>query len=394
MKRIFLTPKMGLFSKITCLLSLTLILAIGITTALSIREQTRIMKTELIQKNRIISKHLASSIKNAFWSLNWLFVEKQMKEIAESKDVKFLKLIKPNGEVYMAASDKALEEGISVHDFMDTKEQVLRDGPASESAGQTKLIVTPLKVGNDKWILIMGLSLKEVKEASRTIIKENIAWGGGIFFLGLLVSFWFARGMTRPIQQLVEGTKEIGRGNLDYKIDVKGLDELGNLAGSFNDMAEDLKKTTTSRDLLLKEIEEREQAEKALREGEERYRILVEESFDGIFVQKGSKIIFGNDRLHKMLGYEEGELLGLDHWRVYHPEFQELTRKRADARMRGENVTSHYEVKLSRKDGSWFYGEIGARVIDLTEEAGIHVWVKDIHERKQPKKSCRRANKG
>ncbi|MCF8145117.1 MAG: PAS domain S-box protein [Deltaproteobacteria bacterium] len=124
-------------------------------------------------------------------------------------------------------------------------------------------------------------------------------------------------------------------------------------------------------------------AEKALRESEERYRILVEESFDGIFVQKGPKIIFANGRLHQMLGYDDGELLGLDHWLVYHPESQEITRKRAEARMRGENVPSHYVVKLGRKDGSWFYGEIAARVIDFENEPGIQVWVKDIHERKQ-----------
>jgi PAS domain S-box-containing protein len=124
-------------------------------------------------------------------------------------------------------------------------------------------------------------------------------------------------------------------------------------------------------------------AVKALRESEERYRVLVEESFDGVFVQKGSKIVFANGRLHQMLGYEDGELLGLEHWQVYHPEFQEVTRKRAEARMRGEQVPSHYEVKLGRKDGSWFYGEIAARVIDFDEEPGVQVWIKDIHERKQ-----------
>jgi len=40
--------------------------------------------------------------------------------------------------------------------------------------------------------------------------------------------------------------------------------------------------------------------------------------------------------LNEMLGYEEGELLGLDHWLVYHPDYQELTRKRAQTRMLGK----------------------------------------------------------
>ncbi len=138
-----------------------------------------------------------------------------------------------------------------------------------------------------------------------------------------------------------------------------------------------------------RDVTEKIKAEKALQESEERYRILVEESFDGVFIQKGPTIIFANARLHKMLGYDDGELLGMDHWRVYHPEFQELTRKRAEARMRGEDAVAHYEVKLDRKDGSWFYGEIGARVIDLDDEPGIQVWIKDIHERKKTEEALK-----
>lgn len=135
--------------------------------------------------------------------------------------------------------------------------------------------------------------------------------------------------------------------------------------------------------LTYENITAQANAEEALQQSEEKYRGLVENSFDGIFVQKGSKIIFTNQRLNEMLGYDEGELLGLDHWLVYHPDYQEITRKRAQARMRGEKTTHQYEVKLQRKDGSWFYGEINARAISLEEEHGIQVWVRDITDRKK-----------
>ena len=136
---------------------------------------------------------------------------------------------------------------------------------------------------------------------------------------------------------------------------------------------------------------DRKQAEEGLRESEERYRNLVEESFDGIFIQKGPNIIFANKRLNEMLGYEEGELLGQNHWVVYHPDFQKLTRERAQVRMSGEEVVPRYEVKLQRKDGSWFYGEINAGPITFpsNQESGIQVWVKDIHVRKQAEEALR-----
>jgi PAS domain S-box-containing protein len=131
------------------------------------------------------------------------------------------------------------------------------------------------------------------------------------------------------------------------------------------------------------DITERRFAERALIQSNERYRTLVEESFDGIFIQRGSRIVFANKAFCEMMGYDEEELKGMDHWLVYDPEYQELTRDRAAARMRGEHVQTNYEVKLRRKDGSNFDGEIRARVIKVEGETGIQVWVRDITERKK-----------
>ena len=41
--------------------------------------------------------------------------------------------------------------------------------------------------------------------------------------------------------------------------------------------------------------------------------------------------------LYEMLGYSEGELEGIDHWLIYHPDYQETVRETAMARMRGED---------------------------------------------------------
>ncbi len=215
----------------------------------------------------------------------------------------------------------------------------------------------------------------------------------------------------RPLDILSRGALRVKEGDLSTHVDIDSKDEIGSLALSFNNMvktlqiAKNLEKQHT-RDLeqkvkdrtteisirneelkntlkeLKQEISDRRKAEGALRESEEKYRTLVEESFDGIFVQKGLKIVFVNLRLQEMLGYDEDELLGMDHWIVYHPDYQELTRSRARARMLGETVPSQYEVKLQRKDGSWFYGEINARTISFGEEPGVQVWIKDITERK------------
>ena len=135
---------------------------------------------------------------------------------------------------------------------------------------------------------------------------------------------------------------------------------------------------------FIRQVTRRKRAEEGMQESQNRYRTLVEESFDGIFIQRGPNIIFVNKRLNDMLGYKKGELIGQNHWVVYHPDYQKLTKERAQARMLGEEVLRRYEVKLQRKDGSWFYGEINARPVTFLsgKESGIQVWVKDIMEQK------------
>ncbi len=141
---------------------------------------------------------------------------------------------------------------------------------------------------------------------------------------------------------------------------------------------------------FMTDITERRLMEDEIRQKQEWYQSLVDNSFDGIFVQKGQKIVFANPQLHRMLCYEPGELEGIDHWRVYHEDYHQITRSRAMARMRGEEVESRYEVVLQRKDGSTFLGEISAKATKVEGEPGVQVWVRDITERRKAEEVQRR----
>ena len=53
-------------------------------------------------------------------------------------------------------------------------------------------------------------------------------------------ALYLARGITVPIEQLAEGTREVAAGNLAYKVQARGDDEIGALVESFNRMTDDL----------------------------------------------------------------------------------------------------------------------------------------------------------
>jgi PAS domain S-box-containing protein len=133
---------------------------------------------------------------------------------------------------------------------------------------------------------------------------------------------------------------------------------------------------------VITDITDRKKAEEALRQSEEKYRTVVEESFDGVFVHSGSVITFANSRLHEMLGYGPGELEGLDPWLICRSDYQDITRSRAQARIRRESVAPRYEVHLLRKDGTSFPAEINAKTVAFENEPGIQLWVRDLTEHK------------
>ena len=74
-------------------------------------------------------------------------------------------------------------------------------------------------------------------EANRRLAKIILAVWGGTSLLGLLISFFIARGLTRPIVELSRLAGEIGGGKLGGKLEWESDDELGGLVRAFNGMS-------------------------------------------------------------------------------------------------------------------------------------------------------------
>ena len=75
-----------------------------------------------------------------------------------------------------------------------------------------------------------------------------------VLFVTTWLALFLSKLVTRPLAALAEATQEISRGRLDYRVDVRAADEIGDLVRSFNRMAEELEATrrqieTSSREL-------------------------------------------------------------------------------------------------------------------------------------------------
>ena len=90
--------------------------------------------------------------------------------------------------------------------------------------------------------MINSITVNSAKE-SRIIVGYMIAIVFVIFVCLMWFSYYLTRRVTFPINSLIVAAREIGGGNLDYKIDLKGYDEIGELGHTLNQMTDSLKQS-------------------------------------------------------------------------------------------------------------------------------------------------------
>ncbi|HVO56212.1 MAG TPA: HAMP domain-containing sensor histidine kinase [Dongiaceae bacterium] len=98
--------------------------------------------------------------------------------------------------------------------------------------------VLPLTGRNGELLgaLLVGSSRRELVLLTRHIMKLAAAVAGAAIVIGLLLTWWVSARITRPIEQLAEGAREVAAGNWDTRIQLSGSDETGQLATAFNNM--------------------------------------------------------------------------------------------------------------------------------------------------------------
>ena len=152
------------------------------------------------------------------------------------------------------------------------------------------------------FILNANMNAIERKNAKTEAKAENALTlisliAGVIFVVAFTFSFNFPSVLTAPIRKLTEAIQEISRKNYKYRIHIKNKDEFGQMADSFNAMAERLEYFESSN--LNKLMFEKSRAEAVINS-------LKDAS---IGVDKNSIILFANNQALQLLGLEAKDIV-------------------------------------------------------------------------------------
>lgn len=111
---------------------------------------------------------------------------------------------------------------------------------------------------------------------------------------------------------------------------------------------------------LQQEIAERKQVANALRESEEKYRLLVETANEAIFIAQDGAIKFPNPKVLETTGYSENEVLTMPFGDLIHPDDREMVVRRHRERLNGKRLPSDYSFRIITKAGAELWVQINA----------------------------------
>jgi two-component system sensor histidine kinase/response regulator len=133
----------------------------------------------------------------------------------------------------------------------------------------------------------------KASQIEKSIARLTVLIAGsaiGALLLATLIALFLSRSFSQPLKRLAGAARDIGAGRLGSKIQIESDDEIGELAGAFNQMADDLSRTTVSKDYV-----------------------------DGIIKSMGDSLVVAssegcmvtvNAATCRLLGYTEAELIG------------------------------------------------------------------------------------
>lgn len=133
---------------------------------------------------------------------------------------------------------------------------------------------------------------------------------------------------------------------------------------------------------IFRDVTAQKKIAEDLRLSEEKYRLLIEQMNDGVFIIQGGEIRFINNAFARIAGYAPDEIVGKNFLDFIAPQYKELVGRRYAERQQGKPVPSTYEIVLMRKDGTLLDVVLSVGLITLGGSVASMGVIRDISERK------------
>ncbi len=342
----------SLFFKINFLIFMLVFLSVGTSTLLSITRQTKNLENALLQRDQLIVDQAALAVQGAFFTLNWSFVEEMLHKTLKDRDILWICVFRPDGDIYLCGGPPEKYQG-KIQSIVGKKEGIAgKDTVSFQLATQKFELIKKVPIGKETWFVSLGGTMDGIVRQNRQLINTNLTWALLTVLLGIFVGGLFLRKITKPLSEISKVASDIAHGNFSRKIHLKTGDEIEMLADQFNVMSAALEKSynelTRYNEDLAREVKKRTDAQEVVNR---RLRSILQTTDQGFWLVDNNLITREiNPRMAEIIGRPGEEIIGcsiLDFFSGKDREFFELSLRDNTGKR-----TRRQQVVLQRSDRS------------------------------------------
>jgi signal transduction histidine kinase len=240
------------------------------------RKQVSLLTEQAVTKGELLSNLLAHNAKLGVFSENPGLLMEPVDGIMANRDVRSVALFTPDGKTLLTRSrtdgspapdpagwdprvrDLLTTSSSSLHfqendDFVFWAPVVLE----SRTEGKDDLYanaVPPKETRQTIGFVRITMDDQILHRALGTLLRNSILIGVGFLLLGSMVAYLISRKITKPLNTLTEGVHAFGKEGIYKEMAVETGDEIGKLAGAFNEMVASLRKREAEKGELEEQL--------------------------------------------------------------------------------------------------------------------------------------------
>jgi PAS domain S-box-containing protein len=137
----------------------------------------------------------------------------------------------------------------------------------------------------------------------------------------------------------------------------------------------------------------RRETERELRRSEEKYRLVVENGNNAVYIYRDRQVLFINSRVTDLTGYTHDELMGMDIWDLVHLDDRARMQESGRRRISGSILPPNFTGRIIQKGGEVRDCEFFISRIVYQDQPALLGIIRDITEQKREEDIVRESEK-
>ena len=210
---------------------------------------TDTMNEEIVKHGNGIIETFSQLVAPYVFESDYVEVQSIANQLVKESDIEFIAIVDANGGVWISTATHP--EGYFSGDpyfrnLFDTNQSSHRQVAENDSTNIE--FARPIAaLGKASYLVVASISTHVVKMEAKARLRDIILILLAMIVFASILAVYLSKILTRPLENLLYGTREIAQGNLDYRIGVESSDEIGRLSESFNTMSRQLEQESLDR---------------------------------------------------------------------------------------------------------------------------------------------------